>query len=266
MTCLLINVRHPACQPLHKLGRCRLLVIISACTCLIGPLHDEAACNVAQLACSQRAGYPVHSAEAEESPVAASAADLSGPASAQSEQHNKLQAVLAQARAIRGQDKSQASTALISRSMSHVGKTTPRKPTGTGAAAQKCASRFMHDRTNRLQPHAKLSSNMSGRSSRGDPASAKPQRDDTALSKHHKPPQQQPALSSMSDRETAAAAQMQVQQQHKLVSGSSASQSAPAGSAQSHSMESQWAQTIPLQLPAYFRKALNAFRYIHCLR
>ncbi len=154
--------------------------------------------------------------------------------------------------------------------MSHVGKTMPRRATGTGtgAAAQGCASRSMPDRTNRLQPHAKLSSSMSGRSSRGEPASAKPQRDDTALSKHHKLPQQHPPSTSMPDRATTAATQTQVQQQllqHKLVSGSSASQSAPAESAQSHSMESQWAQTMPLQLPAYFRKALNAFRYIHCL-
>ncbi|KAL0049516.1 hypothetical protein WJX82_003996 [Trebouxia sp. C0006] len=127
-------------------------------------------------------GNPVHSAEAEESPtpVAASATDLSGPASARSTQHDKLQAVLAQARAIRGQDKPQAS----------IGSNP--QPIGT-----------------------------------------------------------------------AAATSMEVQQQvlqHKLGSGSSASQSAPAESAQSQSMESQWTQTMPLQLPAYFRKALNAFR------
>jgi len=145
MTCLLINVMHPACQPLHKLGRCRLQVSISACTCLIGPLHDEAACNVAQLACSQRAGYPVHSAEAEESPVAASAADLSGPASAQSEQHNKLQAVLAQARAIRGQDKPQASIGSNPQPMSHARKTMPKKTTGTGTGTG--TATFSHSHT-----------------------------------------------------------------------------------------------------------------------
>jgi hypothetical protein len=141
----------------------------------------------------------------------------------------------------------------------------PKKSTGTGTGA--AAQSFMHDRTNRLQPHAKLSSSMSGRSSRGEPVSAKPQRDDTVLSKHHKPPQQHPPSSSTPDRDTAAASPMEVQQQllqHKLLSGSSASQSAPAESAQSHSVESHWAQTLPLQLPAYFRKALNAFRYIQC--
>ncbi|DBA90261.1 TPA: hypothetical protein ACH3X1_003554 [Trebouxia sp. C0004] len=211
--------------------------------------------------------YLVHRAEAEESPtpVAASAADLSGPASAQSAQHDKLQAVLAQARAIRGQDKPQASIASNPQSMSHVGKTMPRNPTGTGtgAAAQGCAFRSMPDRTNRLQLHAKLSSGTSGRSSRGESVSAKPQRDDTALSKHHKPPKQHPPLNSMPDRETAAATPMQMQQQllqHKLVSGSSVLQSTPAELDQLHSMESKWAQTMPLQLPAYFRKALNAFR------
>ncbi len=277
--CLLINLMRPASQPFHKLGRCQPQVSISACTRVIEPLQDGAACNAAQVACSQCAGNPVHSAEAEESPtpVAASATDVSGPASARSTQHDKLQAVLAQARAIRGQDKPQASIGSNPQPMSHARKTMPKKTTGTGTGTGTAtgtgtgaaAQRFVPDRTNRLQPHAKLSSSMSGRSSRGEPASAQPKRDNTTLSKHHKPPEQHPPSSSLPHRETAAATSMEVQQQvlqHKLGSGSSASQSAPAESAQSQSMESQWTQTMPLQLPAYFRKALNAFRYIPCLR
>ncbi len=263
---LLINVLRPASQPLHKLDRCQPQVSKTSCTCLIEPLLDDATCNAAQLACSQCAGYPVHSAEPEATPtaLAASAAAVSGPASARSAQHDKLQAVLAQARAIRGQDKPQASVTSNPQSVSHAIKTMPKKPTGTGTGA--AAQSFMHDRTNRLQPHAKLSSSMSGRSSKGQPASAKPQRDETAPLKHHKPPQQHPLSTSMPDRDTTAATQTQVQQQLLQHTGSLASQSVPAESAQSHSMESQWAQTMPLQLPTYFRKAMNAFRYIHCSR
>ena len=269
--CVLINVMCPACQPLQKMGRCQPQVSISGCTRVSELLQGGAACDATQLACSQRAGYLVHSAEAEESPttLAGSAADVSGPASAPSRQHDKLQAVLAQARAIRGQDKPQASTASNAQSVSRAKKTMPKEPTGTGIGTGAAAQSFLHDRSNRLQPHAKLTSSTSGRSSRGEPVSAKLQRDDAAVSKQQKPPQPHPLSSSMPDRETAAATRMEVQQhllQRKLVSASSASQSAPAEAAQSHSMDSRWAQTMPLQLPAYFRKALNAFRYVPGLR
>lgn len=196
--------------------------------------------------------------------------------SAPSTQHAKLQAVLAQARAIRGQDKPQPSTAKP-HSVSQAGKAKPgsRRPSPNSTArvvsGQRNSSSSMHDRTNKPQAGSQASSSMSSRASKPGLVSTKPQVDASAhpsIPMHHKQVHQQVPAKAMPERDTASLAQlpeMQVQQQqmqHGVGSHAPASLApSPAAADQSQGAAPQHAQTTPLQMPAHFRRALKAFRY-----
>lgn len=218
------------------------------------------------------------SAEVAVNSASPSTAQAANPAAAEpsapSTQHDKLQAVLAQARAIRGQDKPQPSK---SQSMSQAGKAKPgsRRPspnsTARAVSGRSNSSSSMHDRTNKPQTGSQVSSSTASRASKPGLVSTNSHVDATthpSKPMHHKQVYQQVPAKALPERVMRSPAQLpeekvqQQQMQHGVGSHAPASLGLPPAAAdQSQGAPPQHAQTTPLQMPAHFRRALKAFRY-----
>ncbi len=160
-----------------------------------------------------------------------------------SAQHARLQAVLAQARAIRGLDNPQASVGTEPSPLSHAGKVPAAgknqrpKATSLSQPAHMGSSRSIHDRTNKPRILTKASPKGTGSSiSKSGTASTKPQ---TATTHLRQP--QQPQISCQ-------ALEQELPQRD------------PVHVAQARDADTQPTQAIPLHMPAEFRRAMQAFR------
>lgn len=164
-------------------------------------------------------------------------------------QHDKLQAVLAKARAIRGQD--QPAVAAATKPLSQSGKASstsrkqisPAKATAGHLHANSASS--VHNKFNKSGEPKSSRSNSSKQASRSvkQPSfAARP----TPV--HQKQPQHHTPKGQLSQREAAAAVQ--------------SDRPPESSNRQSHSSDrqSQPRQAMPLHLPADFQKALNALR------